>query len=90
MPCHKTKNHCNYDIDVVGVVPSGCVYSNYWKSQVDNKGTITLLRSPLIDRNEIAKRQLIAENEKYFDYLESGIIYSIHDLTPLQQGGANL
>lgn len=87
---HIAKNHCNYDIDVVGVVPSGCVYSNYWKSQVDNKGFITLLRSPLIDRNEIAKRQLIEKNEEYFDYLKSGIIYSIHDLTPLQQGGANL
>ena len=49
---HIAKNHCNYDIDVVGVVPSGCVYSNYWSSQVDNKGFITLLRSPLIDRNE--------------------------------------
>lgn len=87
---HIAKTHCGMDIDVVGVVPAGHVYSNYWLSQVDNKGFITLLRSPLIDRNEIAKRQLIEKNEEYFDYLKSGIIYSIHDLTPLQQGGANL
>lgn len=86
---HIAKNHCNYDIDVVGVVPSGCVYSNYWSSQVDNKGFITLLRSPLIDRNEIAKRKLIEESEPYFEYLQSGIVYSVHDLTLLQQAGAD-
>ena len=86
---HIAKNHCNYDIDVVGVVPSGCVYSNYWKSQVDNKGFITLLRSPLIDRNEIAKRKLIEDTETYFEYLQSGIVYSVHDLTLLQQAGAD-
>ena len=86
---HIAKNHCNYDIDVVGVVPAGHVYSNYWSSQVDNKGFITLLRSPLIDRNEIAKRKLIEESEPYFEYLQSGIVYSVHDLTLLQQAGAD-
>ena len=86
---HIAKNHCGMDIDVVGVVPSGHVYSNYWKSQVDNKGFITLLRSPLIDRNEIAKRKLIEDTETYFQYLQSGIVYSVHDLTLLQQAGAD-
>lgn len=81
------KNHCATDIDVVGVVGAGEVYSNYWlESKADE---IVLMRSPLIDRNEIAKRKLINQKEHYFRYLSSGIVYSIHDLTALQQGGCD-
>lgn len=83
------KNHGGLDIDVVGVVPSGCVYSNYWLNADDNNGVVTLLRSPLIDRNEIAKRTLVNQRNDYLEYLNSGIIYSIHDLTLLQQAGAD-
>lgn len=83
------KNHCGADMDVKGVIPSGCIYSNYWMNAEDNNGVVTLLRSPLIDRNEIAKRKVIDAPEKYFGYIHSGIIYSIHDLTLLQQAGAD-
>lgn len=83
-------NHCGRKFKVKGVVPSGCVYSNYWMNAEDNNGVVTLLRSPLIDRSEIAKRKLVKKTQEYFKYLRSGIIYSIHDLTALQQGGANL
>ena len=83
------KNHCGADMDVIGVVPSGCIYSNYWMNADDNNGVVTLLRSPLIDRNEIAKRKVIDAPERYFGYIHSGIIYSIHDLTLLQQAGAD-
>ena len=83
------KNHCGADMDVVGVVPSGCIYSNYWMNADDNNGIVTLLRSPLIDRNEIAKRKVIDAPESYFKDIRSGIIYSIHDLTLLQQAGAD-
>lgn len=78
------KNHCNYDIDVNGIVPAGCVYSNYWDAP-----EVVLMRSPLIDRNEIAKRTVLTDYEDYFRYLNSGIVYSIHDLTALQQGGCD-
>lgn len=81
------KKHCGLDIEVKGVVPAGMVYSNYWLSSDDCGDEIVLMRSPLIDRNEIAKRRLISEKEHYFRYLASGIIYSIHDLTALQMGG---
>lgn len=84
------KNHCGADVDVIGVIPSGFIYSNYWLNADDRNDIITLLRSPLIDRNEIAKRTLVNKTQDYFEYLHSGIIYSIHDLTALQQGGANL
>lgn len=81
------KNHCVMDIEVNGVVPAGMVYSNYWMNSEDSGTEIVLMRSPLIDRNEIAKRGLVRNDEHYFRYLSSGIVYSIHDLTALSMGG---
>lgn len=81
------KNHCGMDVDVVGVVDAGHIYSNYWRN--GGKSEIVLMRSPLIDRNEIAKRKVIQRTEHYFRYLSSGLIYSVHDLTALQQGGCD-
>ena len=83
------KNHCGSDMDVIGVIPSGCIYSNYWMNAEDNNGIVTLLRSPLIDRNEIAKRKVIDANERYFKYMRSGLVLSIHDLTALGCGGCD-
>ncbi len=83
------KNHCGMDIDVSGVVPAGMVYSNYWLHSDDGGNEVVLMRSPLIDRNEIAKRGLVQNNEHYFRYISSGIVYSIHDLTALQMGGCD-
>lgn len=84
-----TKNHCGLDIEVKGIVPAGHIYSNYWLNADDFTEEITLLRSPLIDRNEIARRKLLSNTESYFRYLQSGLVFSIHDLTPLQQGGCD-
>lgn len=83
------QNHCGADIDVKGVVGAGKVYSNYWLEADDCSDEIVLMRSPLIDRNEIAKRKLMQNKQHYFRYLTSGIVYSIHDLTALQQGGCD-
>ena len=83
------RNHCNVNIEVKGVIPPGYVYSNYWRCTDDSSDELVLMRSPLIDRNEIAKRKLIKEENRYFSHLNSGIVYSIHDLTALQQGGCD-
>lgn len=83
-------HHCGReDIQVEGAIPAGTIYSNYWLRQEDKPEQIVLLRSPLIDRNEIAKRKLIQQSNHYFRYLQSGIIYPINDLTALQQAGAD-
>lgn len=82
------KNHCGADIEVKGKIEAGYIYSNYWMNEEETK-EIVLMRSPLIDRNEIAKRELVSTMEHYFRYLSSGLIYSIHDLTALQQGGCD-
>ena len=82
-------NHCDANMEVKGTVPEAWVYSNYWLNHADHPEEIVMMRSPLIDRNEIAKRKLIKEANHYFRYLSSGIVYSIHDLTALQQGGCD-
>lgn len=82
-------NHCGVDIPVKGIVGAGEIYSNYWYSTDNHIKELILMRSPLIDRNEIAKRKLISRREHYFRYLNSGLVYSIHDLTALQQGGCD-
>lgn len=82
-------HHGGLNIPVNGVICEGEVYSNYWLTKDYLTRELTLMRSPLIDRNEIAKRKLIKRREHYFRYLNSGLIYSIHDLTALQQGGCD-
>ena len=82
-------NHCGMDIDIKGIVTAGHIYSNYWLNAEENTDEIVLMRSPLIDRNEIAKRKLIKTREHYFRYISSGLIYSVHDLTALQEAGAD-
>lgn len=83
------KNHCGAKIDVNGRVPAGYVYSNYWLNTEKHINEIVLMRSPMIDRNEVAKRKLVPVKEHYFRYLTSGLVYPIYDLTPLQQGGCD-
>lgn len=82
------KNGNHPIIEVKGVVKSGEIYSNYWKrvSRVKKKQSeqIVLMRSPLIDQHEIVKADLIMEDIGWFDYLQSGIVLSIHDLITLQ------
>lgn len=76
------------DIKINGVVKAGEIYSNYWKQVSRNKKRkseqIVLMRSPLIDQHEIVKANLIMNDIKWFDYLQSGVILSIHDLFTLQ------
>lgn len=88
------KNHTkeeyknNPDITVEGIVKANHIYSEYWKnvaeSQNKKEEQIVLMRSPLIDKHEVTKMDLIMDNIEEFQYLKSGIILSIHDLATLQ------
>lgn len=82
------ENRNNPDVKVQGLVEAGHIYSNYWKNIAKQKEKeteqIVLMRSPLIDQHEIAKMDLILEDVEEFEYLQSGIVLSIHDLTTLQ------
>lgn len=76
------------DIEVKGVIGAGQIYSNYWKKLSKKNGKkseqIVLMRSPLIDQHEIVKADLIMSDIPEFQYLQSGIVLSIHDLFTLQ------
>lgn len=76
------------DIKINGLVKAGEIYSNYWKQvccyNKKKSEQIILMRSPLIDQHEIVKANLIMNDIKWFDYLKSGVILSIHDLFTLQ------
>ncbi len=88
------KNHTkeeyknNPDIKVEGIVKANHIYSEYWKGiakkQDKKEEQIVLMRSPLIDKHEVTKMDLIMDNIEEFQYLKSGIILSIHDLATLQ------
>lgn len=86
---HTVNENGNHpDIKINGVVKAGEIYSNYWKQVSKNKKKqseqIVIMRSPLIDQHEIVKANLIMDDIKWFDYLKSGVILSIHDLFTLQ------
>lgn len=76
------------DIKVEGVVKANYIYSEYWKGitkrQNKKEEQIVLMRSPLIDKHEITKMNLMMDNIEEFRFLKSGIILSIHDLATLQ------
>lgn len=84
------KNHTTEEnkekIEVKGVIPAYNIYSNYWRAKTTDKQLeeIVLMRSPLIDRHEVTKMNLLLEEIQEFRYLKSGIILSIHDLATLQ------
>ena len=76
------------DIKVEGVVKANHIYSEYWKNIVKKQDKkeeqIVLMRSPLIDQHEVTKMDLMMEDIEEFQFLNSGIILSIHDLATLQ------
>lgn len=87
------------DLKVEGLVTANQVYSNYWtqdrcitlsdgskKYYHVNIDAITLMRSPLIDQSEIAVRTLVnnEDTRNWYQYIQSGIVLSIWDLTTLQ------
>jgi hypothetical protein len=67
-------------IDKTGLIPANHVYSSYWNRY--NPEEIDLCRSPMVDRHEhnVVKLAKTTEMDKWYQYLYSGIIYSIYDL----------
>lgn len=62
-----------------GLIPANYVYSNYWNK--DKPKQIDLMRSPMVDRHEhnIVELSNTEEMQNWYQYLYSGIIYSIYD-----------
>lgn len=79
-----------------GLIPPRCVYSSYWNKK--NVSKISACRSPMTDIAEhniltVCNKDnvyqtginpdIYDEMERYYKYIDSGIIYSLHDLSTL-------
>lgn len=74
-------------LKVQGLLKENEVYSHYWnENKYGQKEKIVLMRSPMIDKSEIAVMKLVntGETKYWYGTIKSGIILSIHDLTTLQ------
>lgn len=69
-------------LEPVGLIKKDEVYSNYWLKHRPEGCVIDLCRSPLIDQHEHNPSKIIvnnAEADYWYQYLNSGIIYSTYD-----------
>ena len=73
-----------------GLIPANHIYSNYWNLQL-HKGELDLCRSPMVDRHEHNIVNLInnSELQYWYQYLYSGIIYSIYDTGTVRASDAD-
>ena len=75
----------------VGVLPGEHFYSNFWKNRANIGDEIVLCRSPLLDKHEINHCKLFDNEEttKWYKWIESGIVYSIYDLSTLRHSDSD-
>ncbi len=66
-------------LEVKGLIPAECIYSNFWNKQTEGK--IVLCRSPMIDNHETNVMDLFnnEQSQKWYQHIYSGIIYGIYD-----------
>lgn len=63
-----------------GEIPADCVWSNFWNER-RVEGYVDCCRSPMIDQHEHNPSKLYKseETEKWYQYIKSGLVYSIYD-----------
>lgn len=73
-------------LDPTGEIPGEHVYSKFWKDRGKVGEEIVLCRSPLLDKHEVNHCTVYDSEEanKWYKWIESGIIYSIYDLATLR------
>jgi hypothetical protein len=72
---------------VDGLLLGGRCYSEYWFSRGVKK--IAACRAPMILDSEINVLDVCAGSLYWYQYISTGIVYSIHDDTMLRQGGSD-
>lgn len=67
-------------LDPSGEIPADYVYSNFWNTRLEGEDVI-LARSPCLDKHEINRCKLHKSEEAdyWYQYIKTGIIYSIYD-----------
>lgn len=76
-------------VAVEGVIPANHVYSAYWNKTSPEK--IDLCRSPMVDRHEHNVLELYNSDDtkKWYQYLYSGIVYSIYDTSTIRHSDSD-
>lgn len=67
-------------LPVKGEIPANCVWSNFWNER-QVEGYVDCCRSPMIDISEHNPSKLYKSDatEKWYQYIKSGLVYSIYD-----------
>lgn len=77
------------NMPIQGFVPANCVYTQFWLNR--GVSTIDAMRSPMVDRHEhnILTVYDDDECEQWFQYLYSGIVYSIYDTSTIRHSDSD-
>nr|DAQ85389.1 MAG TPA: RNA-dependent RNA polymerase [Caudoviricetes sp.] len=76
-------------LEPTGLIGSDEVYSNFWRHR--GVGCVDLCRSPMIDSHEHNPCKVVssADMDYWYQYIESGIIYSIYDTSTLRHSDSD-
>ena len=76
-------------LDSTGLIPANQIYSNYWNNIKPKE--LGLYRSPMVDRHEsnIVTLFNTQEARHWYQYLYSGIVYSIYDTSTIRHSDSD-
>lgn len=76
-------------LEPTGLIGPDEVYSNFWRHR--GVGCVDLCRSPMIDSHEHNPCKVVssADMDYWYQYIESGIIYSIYDTSTLRHSDSD-
>jgi len=76
-------------LDPTGLIPADHIYSKYWNNH--DPAEIDACRSPMVDRHEhnILKLAKNTEMDYWYQYLYSGIVYSIYDTSTIRHSDSD-
>lgn len=78
-------------LPVKGEIPADCVWSNFWNER-RIEGYVDCCRSPMIDTSEHNPSKLYKSEttEKWYQYIKSGLVYSIYDVATFKHSDSDL
>lgn len=78
-------------LPVKGAVPADCVYGQFW-NRLGVTGDVMIGRNPCIDQHELNPCSLYRDEETdyWYQYLQSGIIFSIYDTSVCRMEDSDL
>lgn len=94
---HIPQNTKEETLSGMGLIPANHVYSNYWLKK--NVSKVDACRSPMTDiaehnilnicNEENVPNDIWEEMSTYYRYIDSGIIYSLHDLSVVRHSDSD-